>query len=483
MRTRSRASRAHARARPARRGAALVLFALLVFALLAVATLAVDLGLAQLTQAQMQDAADTAALEGQRWRQFAAENFTGVLSRTLRRAKAAELERLVFDDDLDLAADAAGYGAGPVLERSDAHDGLGGVLAPGDPSVWKPSPQLNEDNLGAGDFVSGLLELAQPSAETSDYQRADFTPLAFGPTSWLGEAFLVRLRRTGAPVAEDELPSSASHGPGLPLLFGHGAPIHADGTGWDPREDGLTVRATAIALARPALSVGATPHDASGATIRQSTAPPPGYSISQAILDTFAYYDHLGAAPFVLTLDYWPRYPIGNPGCVVVRVESDAQGLPIRVLRAWDSAAQAAGEIVGWYADDVRQLGREARATVLADSGQAVPQRVEGYVPVVARVAGPAGELWRVIGFGHADLVDPTLLGEEANCHSDSPADVMRALTRHDTRLPVSGVHAGFLEPADPLEPQEWQQLFQLNRQHFDTVPESASILAPALAR
>ena len=45
---------------------ALVLFALLVFGLMGIMAVAIDVGVASLTQAQMQNAVDTAAIEGMR---------------------------------------------------------------------------------------------------------------------------------------------------------------------------------------------------------------------------------------------------------------------------------------------------------------------------------------------------------------------------------------------------------------------------------
>jgi len=53
-------------------------------------------------------------------------------------------------------------------------------------------------------------------------------------------------------------PSVGSSGPSLPLTFGKGTTIHGDdpNSDYSVRRDGLTVRATAIADARPALHLG-----------------------------------------------------------------------------------------------------------------------------------------------------------------------------------------------------------------------------------
>ena len=53
-----------------RDGNVLVVFGFLVFACMAIAALVIDVGFARLTQHEMQTAADTAALEGLRYRDF-----------------------------------------------------------------------------------------------------------------------------------------------------------------------------------------------------------------------------------------------------------------------------------------------------------------------------------------------------------------------------------------------------------------------------
>src|SRR6185295_5699807 len=96
-------------------------------------------------------------------------------------------------------------------------------------------------------------------------------------------ALLVRLRRTkdlqGQPRnALDEEAGVSSAANALPLLFGRGSLIKGDpGTGYAPRHDGITVRATAIAFGRPALCVGA----------------------------TNAAFNLKGMPPFGLNLDFW----------------------------------------------------------------------------------------------------------------------------------------------------------------------------------
>ena len=80
-----------------RGGYVMVLFALLLFGLMAMAALVIDIGLARLTQRQMQVAATSAALEGLRGR---SEEGSG-LTLEDRQAAAEQIIAWTFDDDLD----------------------------------------------------------------------------------------------------------------------------------------------------------------------------------------------------------------------------------------------------------------------------------------------------------------------------------------------------------------------------------------------
>src|SRR5580765_832305 len=53
-----------------RRGTTLVLFAMLVFAFMGISAVAIDLAFASITQSEMQNAVDTAAIEGARLRDY-----------------------------------------------------------------------------------------------------------------------------------------------------------------------------------------------------------------------------------------------------------------------------------------------------------------------------------------------------------------------------------------------------------------------------
>lgn len=104
-----RASRHQRLLHRSRRGFSLVWFALIFFGLLGLAALVIDLGLARVTQRQLQSAADMAALEG------------------LRGTPNEEVEtmsRLVFDSGLETAS-----GSAPVIEFTGGVDLGDGFLA------------------------------------------------------------------------------------------------------------------------------------------------------------------------------------------------------------------------------------------------------------------------------------------------------------------------------------------------------------------
>jgi hypothetical protein len=240
-----------------RRGYALVIFALLFFCLMALGALVIDLGLARLTQRQMQSAVDSAALEGLRGRDVDVadpKNLAG-------RLAATEVIRQTFDDNLNPEdGDIRNFGAGPIY-RLGPSIGTDPALAAGQllsidlARVYKPTPQLNEDNLLHGDFVAGdLFDDPEGNYEESDYSRIDFEP------EQRGNAFLARLRRTNDRDALDNLSGVSNAGPALPYLFGRGSTIYKDpDSSYSPREHGITVRAIAIAEAKRAMSVGKRP--------------------------------------------------------------------------------------------------------------------------------------------------------------------------------------------------------------------------------
>jgi hypothetical protein len=118
--------------------------------------------------------------------------------------------------------------------------------------TYHPKLQPNYANESHGDMVAGTYtgDTASHKKEDKNYVRDDFRAEA-------GTAFLVRLRRTSDFQKLDGQSGVSSHGPTLPLLFGRGSTMHQKpGEEYSVRHHGFTVRATAIADARPALSVG-----------------------------------------------------------------------------------------------------------------------------------------------------------------------------------------------------------------------------------
>ncbi len=225
--------------------------ALMLLVFLGLAALVIDLGYARLAQRQMQTAVNSAALEGMRYRDVVP---SGEDPATYRRQQAALFAQLASDDDLNLAANDTTIGAGIATnliqgegyQRTTIGDGttdLEADLAARSGYVYRPAPELNEENEPHGDLVAGNYLEENLHQENADYTRTDFVPAVDG------DAFLVRLRRAGVSAsALDDEPGVSSNGGGLPLLFGHGAAFAADST---IRTLGTTVRATAIARARP----------------------------------------------------------------------------------------------------------------------------------------------------------------------------------------------------------------------------------------
>jgi len=254
------------RGRRSRRGTILLQATLLLIVVMGLAALVIDVAIARTTQSFLQTSADVASLEGLRGRDGVPGN--PPLSDLARRAVASRAARLVFDDDFDDATELEDYllGAGPQFDTGvgGIDDPAGGLLVSDGPYV--PLLELNAlGNAGYGDLVAGEFEALDPlapgnpdwHAEDETYTRSDFLPsaIADSPTQ---KAFLARLRRTNDRQGLDNQPGVSSAGPALPFLFGLGSGVLStdDPAVYDPRRDGITVRATAIADARPAVAVG-----------------------------------------------------------------------------------------------------------------------------------------------------------------------------------------------------------------------------------
>jgi len=300
------ASRRGVERRGWRRGSTFVPLALIVVTFMAIAAVAIDLGMSSLTRNLLQTAVEHSALEGARWKD--------ALPDQERRILASQAVALVFDDDLNIddLDEPHALGAGPLFRVTGGTGDLDalGLIELGDPSLprggnvyrereaFAPGVNiwlaLNEANLPHGDMLSGVYD---PAASNLDgrfmggawlpYDREDLTPDADG------SAFLVRMRRTNNFQNLDRLPDISTSGPAIPYLFGRGSmlPGADPGATYSPRHHGMTVRATAIADARPAKTIGA-----------------PGYTdplLAGALIP--------GAAPFALALDYWNTLVVHTP--------------------------------------------------------------------------------------------------------------------------------------------------------------------------
>lgn len=416
------------RAKGGRSGAILLLFALLTFVFFAIAGIVIDVGLANLAQSQMQVAVDTAALEGCRWRNF--DEGLGD-SNTVKRRKAAALTRLVFDDDLHPTGggytpedqsmplnpddpDAANLTVGPVLE---VRDGTGAwnanaVVASHEGSdlarLDDPRLQVNSLNRLHGDMVSGRFDASAPHTESGGYVRPDFVAAAAGAPNFSSLSFLVRMRRAGDANALDVQSGTSSSLPTVPIVLGLGSTIlQAPGDDWDPRHDGITVRATAIASARPAMRVGRSPCDDTGALI-------PDHEPTVAGPDREAI---AGLVPFYIHLDRWVNHfrTVGwnansNSNLGRVRVESngslvlefDNSVVGHFIFNAASQPAVPCNAEVGWPIS----VGYAVPTTTSAPVRPfRFTRRKPAYIAIVKEIPSPTGAtVLRVVGYAFAHL-------------------------------------------------------------------------------
>ncbi len=367
------------------------MFALLLSGLMALVALSVDLGLLRVIQASMQNAVDAGAVEAVWQRDVEYWDPTGVDADARRRQLARDRLRRVFDEDYDLATENTEIrlGAGSVVTTGvvSTADPAGGLLQVG--SVYAPGGagdlfefQLNLENLAHGDLVAGSFDdAALPPGttyrEAADYTRADFTPATPG-TGAAAEAFLVRMRRSHDPLGLDNVPGVSSSGPSQPLLFSAGTFVRAEeGAAYDPRRDGLTVRATAIAEARPALAAGFQGPDSTldgvpdwrGVFVHRGATGTVGLALS------VSGWTALAAGPQALDVDGTGQITLG--GSPVGRFFAVAPG----------DAASVGGIVPGPVApsgSEVLLSPIPAFAVIFSDDGGLPPGTIVGFGPVYA---------------------------------------------------------------------------------------------------
>lgn len=241
-----------------RRGAVLVWFAVFLFVLLPLMMMIVHLGMVTLTRRQMQTAVNSAAIEGLRFRDDT------TISELERREKVRSLVSAIFDDDLNPDnGDTLRLGAGPTIVFDDDPTDIplpgtdfvaSRTIKPGNVGVYKPDLKANLGDEIDGDMVRGQEIDTISHTEANNYTRTDFRPVGDPDfdSSIGADEFLVRLRRSD----EEYGPTDDAHnsGPPIPFLFGRGPYGGTDLL--NRRERGTIVRATAIAQAKPVITVG-----------------------------------------------------------------------------------------------------------------------------------------------------------------------------------------------------------------------------------
>lgn len=264
-----------------------MLFALIAVGLFAIMALMVDLGLATLTQRQMQTASDSAALEILRDRDHTRLNATTSGEPYTRDRRRRQFNTPFADAPFVQRVGTeviAGQTNGPGAYIHHAA-GAGGLQAGSSftQTGWSaPGLRLNYEydeaadinnpiNRQNGDVVSGTwvgngvegLAGNPRWMETEDYDRLDFVP-ASAEDAPFGRAVLVRLRKTRnnfdpAALALDNEPLVSTTGRTLPLLFGRGTTIQGTNSPTEEfsiRHRGIAVRATTITNTHPAVRVG-----------------------------------------------------------------------------------------------------------------------------------------------------------------------------------------------------------------------------------
>lgn len=453
--------------RPAARGGvALVLFAALVFVFLAIASVAIDVGRACATQQQMQVAVDTAALEGVRMRDVESyQHYNNVA----RRPRVSNLVRWVFDDDLHptnptpqpfgaepIPADGPDelhVGAGPIFSIQGGAGPLnarGTIVTPTLPFWDDPVLETNTggpsgagtENVPYGDQVSGTYYPDQSHVENSIYERSDFrhgTSVEY----WKSTSYLVRMRRSGTANPLDNQPGVSMSGPTIPFLFGLGTLMtRAQNSVWDPRYQGLTVRATAIASGVPALRASPRPLNPDGTPITAEGFIGPG--------------PMMGVHPIALSYDYWVNHmTVGNWPPPGDELQIDPTG-QIRTLTT--------NEAVGRFATIATCVGQP----IVSTGPVAMPGGLmkSGYVAIYAPIVTDSGGLEdRVIGYVFADAYILTANGHLSLTAGIKSHGIGGQTSEVTVWIGANGVSARLDATAPQISENQWIQVFAKNRQ------------------
>jgi hypothetical protein len=465
-----------------RRGYTLVIFALIFFCLMALGALVIDLGIARMTQRQMQTAVDSAALEGLRFQDNCSQQFlddndfrtgletaVGPIPESTQTATAADWiewrkkarkymasqQVATAFSDFQLASNQQPFGAGPIIPLSggigDDPSLTAGQLI-GMPTVYKPTAELNLANEQFGDLVAGTYDPTQAHIEYSDYTRGNRDPNNRKEfvADESGAAFLARLRRTNdTQYDRDEGVSSA--GPTLPFLFGRGSLIHKNyddpNATYSPREDGITVRATAIGNSQRALSVGRR-------VIENSLVGMMPLAIDRTLWE--AWESAVGNSAATITLNDDGTILINmSPNVVINEISSPVNDH----LRLVNAAGQSSMAVIG---DSVPATATAPAPSAAAFVTNSVPTTgVEiAYIPIYFST-GDSDVPFRMLGFGFSEI--------------NAPAGGSFSFTKQSNKIGPANASASLARPIEASA--DVSTVISQNRNFGDP------LLAPALVR
>jgi hypothetical protein len=364
-------------------------------------------------------------------------------------------------DELHLGAGAAMQVAGDVGSQTI-------VYSPSNP-VWddpvlrtndQPGQQKNKQH---GDMVSGLYRPDQPHVEFPGYVRPDFTAGTITDGSiYQSLAFLVRMRRTTGLNPLDKEPFVSSRARPIPFLFSLGSLIRrSEVNGYDPRREGMTIRATAIAAARPALRASPPPRSLDGAIIASESQ----FSLEQEIPP----HPMLGLYPFALELEFWcstvlDTWYIGDvaqPSTWHNNYTFDADGGTDLII-ASGSSTGTPGQVVGKFAQFGTCVGQPL---VPMDRVLLSGDQISGYVAIYDSIAGPTGVVDRIVGYGFCDArnVDGNI--KQIRFSSGIQAGPLSETSATKVWVAANGVSARLDSTAPPLTREEWEEV--ISRNHY----------------
>jgi hypothetical protein len=220
----------------------------------------------------------------------------------------------------------------------------------------------------------------------------------------------------------------------------------------------MTIRATAIAAARPALRASPPPRGLDGSVIpSESTLNP------QLVLAGLAPAPMLGLYPFALKLDFWIS-------AVHQGLSVGGQPMPFTFhhqyhLRVADDGQQILDEsdqVVGTFAEFGTSVGQAVQpvgTTAIAAS------QVNGYVAIYDAVPGPNGTVLRVIGYGFCDAKNENSTQNNIRFSSGIKEGLLSESSGVHVWVAANGVSARLDSSAPNLSGEEWD--YVIARNHY----------------